>query len=257
MPSQAWLNERVAPTPEALAAGDGCHADEAKALAEYLDGLTTPDEAATRITTPVLAEIDPPQETYRLWSLLCEALVELGEEERHKTLDLFSAVKKLPSAPALDWSQMPGFASMWDTLYRLHLQGRDGWEADINTMTESKKSQLRAHFSAVGSAEAEMFLKGIAPAAWGFKVLSLLSTERRGLDIFLSKIHAWLKVAGGRLRNEVQDENEGCSTEWQVGQSATSKHWSTWKEKLPSLSRGGSGIPEEGGRLAGDCYDLM
>ncbi|SMR53991.1 unnamed protein product [Zymoseptoria tritici ST99CH_1A5] len=258
MPSQAWFDERIASTASALAAGDGCHPDEAEALAQYLSGSITTDEAAINITAPILAEADPPQECYRLWGLLCDALVELSEEECQKTIDLLLAIRNLPSSStALVWSQLPGFASMWDTLHRLHLQGRDGWEAEVETLTESRRSKLREHFTAIGSAEAKLFVNGLVGAEWGFKVLDLLSSKRPGLDIFLSEIHAWLKIAGDKLRAAAKVEDKDCNTEWQVGEVATTKHWASWKEDFSRLGREGSGISEEGRRLAAACYDRM
>lgn len=260
MPPQAWFESKAAPTAEAVAAGDGCHPDEAQALADYLNGAVSIHEAAKRITSPILAEADPPQETYRLWGLLCEALVELNDEERHKTLDLLSAIQSLPSSSALAWSRLTGFASMWDTLYRLHLHGPDGWEGELETLSDDRKSRLRRFFSSVGTAEAEMFVRGfstVVEADWGFKVLNLACSERRGVEIFLNEIYAWLKVAGFKLQGDLKPEHQGESDEWKTGNTTTTKHWLRWEKALSDLSKQDGKLSEEGRMLAAQCYDCM
>lgn len=159
-PSQTWFDSKIAFTAEELRIGDGCHQDEAQALSDYLSGSISKEEAASRITAPILNEATPHEETYRLWALLSEALVELSAEDRHKMFDLLSQIQALPRTPSVNWAQLPGFASMWDTLYRLHLHGPDVWEREIGSFDDAKKDDFRQHFEAIGRGEAEMFVRG-------------------------------------------------------------------------------------------------
>ncbi|CZT20693.1 uncharacterized protein RCC_06551 [Ramularia collo-cygni] len=254
MPLQAWFESKVAPTAEALAAGDGCHPDEAQALARYLSGDADIHETAIRITSPIQSDTNPSEQTYRLWALICEAIVELSDEERHKTISLLAAIRDLPpTSSGLALSKLPGFASMWDTLYRLHLHGPDGWEKDLEGLSDDRKVELRRHFDAVGTAEAEMFLQDLVPAQWGFKVLDLLSSSRQGIDVLMSEIHAWLRVAGSRLREEVRMDDAAAGPD----RVATLEQWTKWKIALAYPSKEGSKISEEGRRLAIQCVDRM
>ena len=103
-----WIQSQVAVDSDALAAGDGSHQEEAKALDDYLSDLLGTQEAAIKITSPVLGEKDPPSELYRLWGLLSDALVELADDQE-KIIDLLAAIQSLPSTPGIDWSQLMGF----------------------------------------------------------------------------------------------------------------------------------------------------
>ncbi|USW54068.1 hypothetical protein Slin15195_G073870 [Septoria linicola] len=263
MPSQAWFEPKIAHTTQALEAGDGCHPDEAKALSDYLNGTIDSPEAAREFTAPVLSDANPPQQLYRIWALLSESLVELTAEERHKTLDLMSAVQALPPSSGVDWSDLTGFASMWDTLYRLHLHGPDGWEKDVDSFSEEKMRDFRKDYDAVGTAEAEMFVQGIDAVVhenWGFKVLNLVCSERKGLDIFLSEIYAWLRFAGAELKkkvNWVQTDGNSPSPEWRSDGKTTAVHWETWKREMLKLSKDDNKLSEEGRKLAAECYKLM
>ncbi|GAB7322533.1 hypothetical protein MBLNU13_g03457t1 [Cladosporium sp. NU13] len=96
----------MACTADEMYAGDGCHPDEAQALSDYLHGIYSEQETAKRTTAAIVNEKIPSQETYRLWALLSEALVELSESDRQKTLDLLAHIRTLPSA--LDCTYMEG-----------------------------------------------------------------------------------------------------------------------------------------------------
>ena len=78
-PPSAWFDLEMAYTADEIYAGDGCHPDEAQALSDYLYGEFSEQEAAKRITAAIVNERIPSQETYRLWALLSEALVELSD----------------------------------------------------------------------------------------------------------------------------------------------------------------------------------
>lgn len=197
---------------------------------------------------PVLNETMPHEEIYRLWALLCEALVELSAEDRHKTLDLLSQIQALPRTPSTDWAQLPGFASMWDTLYRLHLHGPDWWEREVGSFDEAKKDDFRRHFEAIGRGEAEMFVRGfdvVTGKHWAYRVLSLVSSDQTDLDVFLGEVFAWLDVAGWRLREHAQTDE------------ARAEQWRSWREDMARLSRPDSRLSETGRRLAARCHGLM
>jgi hypothetical protein len=97
-PHSAWFDSKMAYTTKELQNGDGCHPDEAQALSDYLRSVIPCNEASKRITAAILNEKDPPEELYRLWGLLSEAMVELGEEARDKTIDLGSDPNKRRAA---------------------------------------------------------------------------------------------------------------------------------------------------------------
>lgn len=267
MPSRdEWLLSQVAPTNDALAAGDGCHHDEAKALGDYLSGNLTTHDAARRITNPLSLESDPPAELGRLWALLCQALVELSHEDRQKTLALLAAVQALPSRSPIDWSQLPGFSHMWSDLHRLHLHGSDPWEKE--SLTDARRLDLRQHFETVGTIEAEMFVLGerFVPREWGYEVLNLVTSRRAGVDILLNEVYGWLKVAGTKLKQSVDaNETNGYSrasagtraSKWQAGSGTMTEQWAVWKTSLLELGGDDSPLSAEGRRLAAECLELM
>jgi hypothetical protein len=260
-----WINSQAVEDGFALAAGDGCHHEEAKALGDYLSGNLLVQEAAERIVTPVLREADPPSELYRLWGLLSDALVELTDD-RQKILDLLAAVQSLPPHTRIDWSQLPGFGNMWSDLARLHLHGPDPWEKE--SWTDVRKAELCHHFDTIGRAEAEMFLRGIGgiSADWGYEVINLVCSRRAGLDVFMFEVHAWLECAGAQLQCSLRAEEirrytrpvSGARNGLQEAVSCTmAEHWQTWREALLELSGDQSPLSAESRKLASVCFTLM
>jgi hypothetical protein len=246
--SPVWLNSKIASTATALKAGDGCHPEEAQALSDYLHNSITAEQAAERITSHLLNEPKPAEETYRVWALICEALVELNPKYRPKILKLLSQIQTLPPKFGIQWAELPGFASMWATLYRLHLHGPDGWENEVESLDEGRVHELRQHFEAVGRVEAEMLVRGfdaVTSEHWGFEVLDLVCSDRAGLDIFLSQVLAWLEVAGHKLRDKAQSEE------------TSAERWTQWKQDVLRLSQEGRGLSNVGRGLAAQCYELM
>lgn len=138
-------------------AGNGCHPDEAQALSDYLHEKCCEQEAAKRIKVVIVNEKIPSQETYRLWALLSEALVELSDSNRRRTLDLLAYIRTLPPASGIQWAQLPVSASMWHDLNRLHLHGGFG----IGMSDPGSEDELRRVYEAVGRAEAEMLSRGL------------------------------------------------------------------------------------------------
>lgn len=247
-PFSTWFNERIAHTPEDLQNGDGCHPDEAQALSDYFNNSITSKEAAKRITAPVLNEPKPADKTHRLWALLSDAMVELDEEARLKTLDLLSQIRDLPSGPNIQWSELPGLGAMWDDLWRLHLHGPDPWEKSSASFDEETVKSLRQIHEAIGRAESEMLIRGfnmVTGACIAYKVLDLTLSNRAGLDIFMSEIFARLDVAGRMLKDKAMSED------------GLTESWAKWKEALLRLSQEGSRLSEEGRKIAGRSYDLM
>lgn len=260
-----WFQSKIAPSEKALAAGDGCHNDEAKALRDYLNDFLTAKEAAKHITTPVLQESDPQAELYRLWGLLCDALVELNQD-RQKTLDLLSTIQSLPSTSQIDWSQLPGFGNMWDDMYRLHLHGPDEWEKEI--LTDERKSELLWTFESIGTAEARMYLQGIdgVSANWGYEVLNLICSKRPGLDVLMVEVLTWLRVTGtqlkesaklGKVRTFSRPIIYGRSGQRQSFSAPMTEHWATWSKVVLELSGDESPLSVEGRKLALECHVLM
>lgn len=265
---ETWYQSKTAPTEAALSAGDGCHPDEANALRNFLKGEYSVQEAAKKITEPIFSEANPKENLYRLWAFLCDALVELSDEECQKTIELLSAIEQLPSnTQNLEWKGLPGFGNMWHDLYQMHLDGPCTWEKDV--LTNSRREDLRQHFRRIGEAEAQLCLRSIGdiPLSWGFDVVNLLAQNRNGLNILLSEVEVWLEVAGEELKGEFGRSSE---MRWysrrlagdmkgkqeSVGASLA-EHWSIWKAKLLELSREESRLTDEGRKLAKRCYDRM
>lgn len=259
---------QTATTPEALAAGDGCHPDKGRALSDYLNNSISARETARRITAPLLHEHNLPKQLYRLWGLLSDGMAELTTDDRHKRVNLLSHIQPLPPASGIQWSDLPGFGSMWDSLNRLHLHGPDSWERSVGLFGREEIDELRRTFAAIGHAEAELFLRGMVPSGWGNEVLNLACSNRLGVDVFLSEIFAWLGTAGGKLREEmVRSENtvlrftrplpDSVRRENMAVEATLAEHWLSWKEALLRLSREGSELSDEGRRIAGRRHGLM
>jgi hypothetical protein len=121
-------------------------------------------------------------------------LVDLSDEDRHRTLDLLAEIRKLPHASDMQGFRLPGFGSMWYDLYRLRLQGGCG----IIISDPKDETVLRRECEATGRAEAEMLLRGldIANEQWDFEVLKLVCSNGPELEIMISEVFAWLDVAG-------------------------------------------------------------
>ena len=145
----------MAYTADEMYAGDGCHPDEAQALSDYLYGKFNEQEATKKITAAIINETSPSQETYRLWGLLSEALVELSDRDQQKTLDLLAKIRTLPPASDIQWAHLPGFGSMWCDLYKSHLHGGCG----IGIFDLEHQDELRRTYEAAGRAEAEMLIR--------------------------------------------------------------------------------------------------
>jgi hypothetical protein len=261
----AWIRSQTAEDGSALAAGDGCHHEEAKALSEYLSGNLLVQEAAERIVSPVLMEADPPSGLYRLWGLLSDALVELTDDHQ-RILDLLAAIQSLPPHACINWSQLSDFGHIWSDLNRLHLHGPGPWEKE--SWTEVRKAELCHHFATIGRVEAEIFSRGLGgvPADWGYEVINLVCSRRPGLDVFMFEVHAWLECAGTQLRRSLEPEEvrrytrpvSGARNGLQEAVSCTmEQHWQTWREALLELSGDQSPLSVESRRLAAVCSPLM
>ncbi|RSM05192.1 hypothetical protein CEP52_006398 [Fusarium oligoseptatum] len=202
---EEWILSQVAPTKEELYAGDGCHLDEAICLIHYLNNNITVQEAATAITKPVLQEADPQGEPYRLMALLCEALYELAAD-RDKLYDLLLAMQALPKEADINWVDLPGFGYIWGDLFEYGPGGANAWERE--QLSDVRKTELRQHFEFVGTVEAELYLRHIGGVTEdrGYEAINKVCSGRLSLDIFITGIHAWLKVAGYKLMVDMNPE---------------------------------------------------
>lgn len=253
-PGEEWFKSKVAPTRAALEAGDGCHAGEAKSLADYLAGKLTAPEAAAAFTAPVLAEHDPPASLYRPMALLCDALVDFGHD-RDKLLDLLAAIQSLPPSPQVDWSTLPGFGNMWSDLYRLYTHGADHWEKTDFPFSDARKAELRQHFETIATVETELYLRGLdgVSALWGYDALRLITSRRVGLEVIISSMHVWLTRAGTKLKQDLDPEKVAT-----YGKDATmAEHWETWKQTFLLVSEEENFLSAEARKLAAECYELM
>lgn len=156
-PPSAWFDSKMAHTADEMHASSGCHSDEAQALSDYLHGMFSEQEAAKRITAAIVNEKIPSQEAYRLWALLSEALVELSDRDRQKTLGLLAQIRMLPQALGIRWVRLPGFSSLWYDLNRFHLHEGFG----VGIFDRGSEDELRRSYEVVGRAEAEMLVCGL------------------------------------------------------------------------------------------------
>ncbi|KPM41452.1 hypothetical protein AK830_g5052 [Neonectria ditissima] len=259
-----WILSQVAPTKEELHAGDGCHLDEAICLIDYLNNNITAQEAATTITKPVLIEASPRDELYRLMALLCEAPVELAAD-RDKLFDLLSAIQALPPEEGIDWVDLPGFGNMWSDLFRAGLNGTNAWEGE--PLSQDRKAELRQHFEALATVEAELYMRGLGGVSdvWGYEIISQVCSGRPGLDVFITGVHAWLKVAGSKLIAEMKPEDikafsrarRGNIVRKHVVVDTVASHWEHWRSALIELSKDEEYLSAESRTLAIECHDLM
>jgi hypothetical protein len=263
-PPSAWFDSKMAYTADEMYAGNGCHPDEAQALSDYLRGHLTKFEAAQRITAAIVSEKSPSQATYRLWGLLSEALVELSDEDRHKTLDLLEAIRTLSPAIDIDWAELPGFGNMWYDLYRFRIQGGCG----IIVSDPKDEVVLRKECEATGRAEAEMLLRGldVANEQWGFEVVNLVCSDGPELEIMISEVFAWLDVAAWKLKEKIKSETpvqefvyslNGDYTKRHTVEATLSEHWASWKDRIWRISQGETGLSKVARRLAAQSHDLM
>lgn len=114
----SWFDSKMAYTADEMYAGDGYHSGEAQVLSDFLHGKLNKQEAAKRIAAAIINERSPSQEVYRLWALLSDALVELSDSDRPKTLDLLAEIRTLPPAFDIQRPHLPGFGCMWYDLYK-------------------------------------------------------------------------------------------------------------------------------------------
>lgn len=249
------IESLVAPSREALDAGDGCHAEEAKVLLDYLDDRLTAQEAARAITAPILREAHPPAALYRLTGLLSEALVELSDD-RDVLLDLVVALHSLPSSVGINLQQSYEFAHMWSDLYRLHFHGEAGWERKEMPLSDSRKAEISQEIEGAATVEAKLYVRDhdIFPAEWGYETLSLVSWKRPGLEVYMSAIHVWLVIGGEKLK---QGLDHGQIRRYAGIEATMGKHWETWKELLVGFSGQASLFSEDSKKIAVECYKLM
>ena len=262
-----WIESHVALTKESLAAGDGCHPDEAKALGDYLDNKSNAQDTAKAITAPILQEDDPPAELYRLMGLLCEALVDL-KSDCDKLLDLLATIQSLPPTSGINWSRLPSFGNMWSDMYRLYLHGSCDWEKAGESLPVEKRVELYQHYEAVATVEANMYIRGLGgvTADWGYRTLNVVCSGRPGLDVFLRAVHAWLETAGTKLWQDLRAEQVTSWSKPALGgrpgqqknvQGTMIEHWDSWRSSLFQISNEKDFMSAETRELAAECHKLM
>jgi hypothetical protein len=254
----------MAYTTDEMYAGDGCHPDEAQALSDYLHGKFNEQETAERITAAIINETSPSQETYRLWGLLSEALVELSDRDQHKTLDLLAEIRTLPPTSDIQWTQLPGFSSMWYDLYKSHLQGGCG----IGIFDPEHQDELRRTFEVAGRAEAEMLIRhfGVVDEQRGYLTLNQVCSDGPEVEILISEVFGWLEVAGSKLKEKAESETtvrkysrslDGDYRKKHTVEGTLAEHWVVWKDRLWRISQGETGLSKIAKGLAAQCHELM
>lgn len=190
--------------------------------------------------------------------------MELSDGDRHRTLDLLAQVRTLPPASGIHWARLPGFASMWYDLNRLHLHGGFG----IGMFDPGNGEELRQVYEAVGRAEAEMLVRGldVADEDWGYEVLNLVCSDGPELEVLIGQVFAWLDVAGSRLREKAESETavrgyvrslHGDYSRRHTVEGTLVEHWTAWKDRLLMISQGESGLSKVARGIAAQGYKLM
>jgi hypothetical protein len=254
----------MAYTADEMYAGDGCHPDEAQALSDYLRGNLTEPEAAKRITATIINEKSPSQQTYRLWGLLSEALVELSDRDRQKTLDLLAETRTLPPTSDIQWAQLPGFGSMWYDLYKSHLHGGCG----IGIFDPEHQDELRRTYEAAGRAEAEMLIRdfGVVDEQRGYLIVNQVCSDGPEIEILISEVFGWLDVAGWKLKERAMSETivrkytrslDGDYRKKHTVEGTLAEHWAVWKDRLWRISQGETGLSTIAQGLAAQCNESM
>lgn len=250
---------QVAPTKEELSVGEGCHLDEAICLIHYLNNNITAQEAATAITKPVLQEISPRHELYRLMFLLCESLIGLAAD-RDKLFDLLFAIQGLPPEADIDWVDLPNLGDTWNHMFKLGRNAKADWLDE--TLSHDRKTEIRQECEALGTVEAELYLRGLGGVSEvrAYEVINQACSRGPMLDVFINGIHAWLRVAGFKLVTDMKPED---TLTIQRGQWRTevvdtvSNHWDHWRKTFSKLSEDERYLSVESRRLAVECRDLM
>ncbi|KAF9778831.1 hypothetical protein IL306_002888 [Fusarium sp. DS 682] len=223
-------------------------------------------ETAAAITKPVLDEQDPPSETYRLWGLLADALIEL-EKEREKLYNLLAVIQELGVQGPIDFSHLPGFGNMWADLNQSIVNGSMPWEKE-DGIPDEEMTEMRHHYMAVGTIEATLYVRDIAgiPARWAWDTLNVVCLERPGLDAYIGRAYSWLSVAGEKLRSSMNPDEvvqfpravDGGRPGAQKGLSQSmSEHMGDWTYPLMQLKSHNSTLSDEGKRLAAECDKLL
>lgn len=243
--SDDWFASKVAPETDK---DDGCHADEAKALKNYLDGKTNADQAARAITLPVEAESDPGYNPSRLWALLIDAMTELPSSAESKVIKLLQAIQSLPPADLTGketaniedgkvlWSDLPGFGHLW-----VDLDWQD-WRRMVDESSPLQRNELRANRRKRASVEAQLVVERIdaITLAWGHDcICDALERSNAVLDIEVPATVEWFAIAAKRIWDEIPAENWALARErdlWKEGKKMTLERWSFWKERLAWVS---------------------
>lgn len=194
------IDERVAPTSEALRVADGIHPKAGQALKDYLRGKTSPDEAARAIMAPTLANPVEWCPTANIWGTLAQVLVEL-EVEREKIYKFIPAIQKLPPSDGCSFESLDELCCIWASIYRTHHYRSLPEYLEKGPITAEEISSRRDYLQSIGTAEAGLLIHDLGyQKTWlyyGLDVLHLvLDRDVRSLDMYIG-LYFWL-VGGSR-----------------------------------------------------------
>ena len=215
--STSWFLKQVAPDgmPE-----DGCHPDEAKALEDYCQQKTSPQEAAKAITRRIENEDDPGNNLYSLWGLLISALVELPSSQTPALIQLLAAIQELPE-PDLTGKQTrntpPENGYMWRTLPEFvndwaDEHNRDDWRLVLAAQRRSEEpDKLRALHVKRANVEAQLVVAQVStiPVDFGLNcICDALEQSDVVVDFEVPAAAEWMAIAGKQIHAAAVDGNE-------------------------------------------------
>ncbi|KAF2830133.1 hypothetical protein CC86DRAFT_392111 [Ophiobolus disseminans] len=254
--SDAWFSSKLAPDGDTT---DGCHPDEATALAAYLHKTSTASEAAQAITRPIATAEDPKFDLPRIYSLLQDAFVELPAENIELLVALLQAIEDLP---ALDfsavtekerpddtlWKGLPGFGHQWyDVGYR-----SGSWKTDAKVSIAPARDALRAGHVRRAEVEARLAMAGLAsiPISWGYEVVvDSLEGNDVLLDFEVLAAAEWFVICARRFR----DGADMGEKTYAIKEGMSLERWEVWETRLGDLQRQAGVV----GRAATRALDAM
>lgn len=266
--SDAWFNEKIAPEnlPE-----DGCHPDEAQALKDYYHKKTTAKEAAQAITRAIERSEDPRDNSYRLWGLLIDALVELPVTQIPALIQLLDDIQNLPEPDLTGrrtentpsggylWRELSNFGHMWADVHK-----RDDWRRTLAYSDPANRDTLRTEHVRKAEIEARLVVADVGgiPLDWGYDCIAdALERCNAVLDFEIPAAAQWIFIAGERLYAGAVDGWESWALERQRDFGKESKtmsleRWSFWEKRLEELQQS-EATPDVGKAAARETKGLM
>ncbi len=249
--SDAWFSKEILPEGPDGDPEDGCHPTQAQALKDYYHKKTSAKEAAQAITQSTIDSEDPGDNSYRLWGLLTNALVELPAAHTPALIQLLDAIQNLPEPDMTarrtterSWDgfrrDLVNFGHMWADCYK-----SDNWRPDLAASDPANRAELRAEHIKRADIEARLTVAdvGIFPMDWAYECMAdALEHRSAGLDFEVPAAARWIAIVG----NQMYAGAVGGEESWALKRprdfgkesSAMSlERWAFWKKRLGELAQ--------------------